>query len=93
MKLQSSVIFVFFDILDTEWTAWFPYTITNQKKIPLNPAPSLLRYLRVYRSDDVCDEVLGTETRVVNGFYQVRYKCPIGAIKATDFPPVDSQEG
>ena len=94
--VQCEHIPIYFNLpyfADAEWTAWFPYTITNQQKIPLNPATSLLRHLRIYRSADVCDKILDTDTRVVNGFYQVRYKCPPGAIKGTDFPPVDSQEG
>uniref|UniRef100_H2ZLX8 WxxW domain-containing protein n=1 Tax=Ciona savignyi TaxID=51511 RepID=H2ZLX8_CIOSA len=77
---------------DYEWTPWFPITHYRSNELPLDPGPAVLRILRVYRPDDVCNDVLGKEMRTVNRHMQIRFKCPPGQIKGTDFPPVDSAE-
>ncbi|XP_078492478.1 myeloperoxidase [Ciona intestinalis] len=77
---------------DYVWTMWFPITHYDTTKLPLNPGTSVLRSLRVYRPDDVCNDVMGTDMRSVNGYMQIRFKCPPGQISGTDFPFVDSAE-
>ncbi|XP_076824795.1 myeloperoxidase-like [Clavelina lepadiformis] len=80
------------DKSDYQWTSWFPITIYEGNTLPLKPASAVLRFLRVYRPDAVCDNILANEMRKTNGFYQIRFKCLPGTIKETDYPYVDSEE-
>jgi len=46
-----------------------------------------------HRSDEACNKVLDTEQKRVNGRLLVRFQCPPGLIKFSDFPMVESAEG
>jgi len=53
----------------------------------------ILEYLLLYRPDDVCRNVVESETRTVGGKLQIRFKCPPGTIRGSDYPPSDVKNG
>uniref|UniRef100_F6Q6M5 WxxW domain-containing protein n=3 Tax=Ciona intestinalis TaxID=7719 RepID=F6Q6M5_CIOIN len=72
-----------------EFTAWFVVPFKNGNQLSTT---ALLDDLLVRRPDDVCSKVLGTEERTVRGNKQIRFKCPPGSIRATDFPKIESPD-
>jgi len=73
-----------------ESTAWFPLFL--ESGWTLDPVEAL-KYFLQYRSDDVCHNVVESETRDVQGKSQIRFKCPPGTIRGSDYPPSDVKGG
>ena len=71
-------------------TQWFP--LATDAGFTMDPVEGL-RYFLLFRSDDVCKNPVGSETRSVRGKLQIRFKCPPGTIRGTDFPPTDIHGG
>ncbi|XP_078483095.1 LOW QUALITY PROTEIN: salivary peroxidase/catechol oxidase-like [Ciona intestinalis] len=77
------------DSYDSEWTVWFPtYTRGGMELTVAETFNHLLRH----RIDEVCREVLETETKVVNGRTQVRFQCPPGTTRYSDYPQVETEQ-
>lgn len=54
---------------------------------------SVLNDALIYRRDDVCRNVLNSETRYVNSIKQARFECLKGSMKGTDYPFAESEQG
>ena len=82
---------------DTEWTTWFPLNTEKRfslaEKLTISEAYDMLL---ITRPDDVCRQVLNTQTRRIRSGRtlrtQVRFECLPGTIKRSDFPRVPSDK-
>ncbi|CAK8685031.1 unnamed protein product [Clavelina lepadiformis] len=71
------------------FTSWFP---ANHDGHSLS-SQQVLSDLFLNRPDDVCSKTLGSEERIVKGNKQIRFICPAGSIRGSDFPNVDESKG
>ncbi|XP_039249402.2 peroxidase skpo-1-like [Styela clava] len=77
---------------ESVWTPWFVTTHSNEWRIDLrNIKATLLRE----RTDEMCSDYSDYETRTPRGgrgVIQIRFLCPVGSLKMTDFPFQVSQD-
>ncbi|CAK8685029.1 salivary peroxidase/catechol oxidase-like [Clavelina lepadiformis] len=78
-----------FENPDTEWTSWFPASTRDGHVMT---ASITLNHVMRYRPDEVCHQVLDTQTTKINDETLVRFQCSPGTIKHTDYPPVNSND-
>uniref|UniRef100_H2ZPC3 WxxW domain-containing protein n=1 Tax=Ciona savignyi TaxID=51511 RepID=H2ZPC3_CIOSA len=74
---------------DSEWSTWFPRYTRGGLELS---AAETFNYVLSHRTDEVCREVLDTETRIVNGRAQVRFQCPPGTIRYSDYPQIETEQ-
>lgn len=72
---------------DTDWSVWLP--CVNDEGDHISVATALNDALK-FRSEDVCRDIISSETRTVNSITQARFECPRGSIRRTDYPYIDS---
>nr|XP_039255236.1 lactoperoxidase-like [Styela clava] len=71
---------------DTDWSPWIP---CEMEGVEISVSTAFNDALK-FRPDEVCRDVISTETRKINGITQVRFECARGSIKKTDYPFIDS---
>ena len=82
---------------DTEWTTWFPLNVDIRfYASEVLTVSEVYDILLITRPDDVCRQVLNTQTRRIRSGRtvrtQVRFECLPGTIKRSDFPRVPSDK-
>ncbi|XP_077975322.1 myeloperoxidase-like [Styela clava] len=70
---------------NSEWTTWFITKYTNNRFVDWRQAAS---QISKSRPGGICENRLGFETRTVpkSSFIQIRFTCPAGSIRSSDFP-------